>query len=177
MLLYNFSWFRPYTWWLINFPYFSQFWLIQFFFRVYTTPVKQFLVSQAIFIKCIFITLIENRGNISGILLCLFWNFICTTVAWIAGPGGELLWQLQLSYLFVLFYSISLFSDFELQDMMPLTFLKVIILTICCGGRCANMASGCYLCSSWLSSILLPVVQATVSCNEVCCAWRCEPLL
>jgi hypothetical protein len=29
-----------------------------------------------------------------GILLCLFWNFICTTVAWIAGAGGVQIWLL-----------------------------------------------------------------------------------
>lgn len=28
-------------------------------------------------------------GMLAGIMLCLFWNFICTTAAWIGGPGGK----------------------------------------------------------------------------------------
>lgn len=42
-------------------------------------------------------------------------------------------------------------------------------LIYCGGGRRANMASGYHLRASWLSSFLLSVVQATLSCNEVCC--------
>ncbi|KAG0576994.1 hypothetical protein M758_5G105700 [Ceratodon purpureus] len=33
-----------------------------------------------------------------GILLCLFWNFICTTVAWIAGPGDLQIWLLGIIF-------------------------------------------------------------------------------
>lgn len=36
----------------------------------------------------------QAYGSWLGILLCLFWNFICTTVAWIAGPGDVQIWLL-----------------------------------------------------------------------------------
>lgn len=34
-----------------------------------------------------------------GILWCLIFNFICTTVAWIAGPGGVQVWLLGIIFL------------------------------------------------------------------------------
>ncbi|XP_024364882.1 secretory carrier-associated membrane protein 2 [Physcomitrium patens] len=33
-----------------------------------------------------------------GILFCLLWNFICTTVAWIAGPGDVLIWLMGIIF-------------------------------------------------------------------------------
>ncbi|CAK9865969.1 unnamed protein product [Sphagnum jensenii] len=37
-------------------------------------------------------------GNWLGIMLCLFWNFICTTAAWIGGPDVQI-WLLGIIYM------------------------------------------------------------------------------
>jgi hypothetical protein len=38
-------------------------------------------------------------GSWLGIMLCLFWNFICTTAAWIGGPGDVQIWLLGIIYM------------------------------------------------------------------------------
>lgn len=97
--------------------------------------------------------IIDEKLYYAGLVVCLTWNVIAVTAAWIKGEGEFIYIEGDLNGLL----NISNFTNLTFSNSMHVEFGLV-----CC--RCKNMVSGCYLLHIRGTWSICSVVSSIVSC-------------